>query len=254
MSAAYPLPWDLFVKLAIASLRRQPRSFSTDARICLEKLPARLRVLGGENIPQAGPCLVVANHYARPGFGAWWLAFAISASLPVEVHWIFTAEWTYPGGLKRWLITPATRVIFNRVAGVYGFTTMPAMPPDPHDVERRAQAVRRVLAYVRKTPRPVIGLTPEGRDFDSGKLGPPPPGAGRFIYHLSAAGLAIFPVGVYEEGVGLCLRFGPAFSLQSMPDLPASERDRFISRVVMEHIAALLPRHLRGEFAGDPES
>jgi hypothetical protein len=251
MPVAYPLPWDVLVKLAYTSLRKQRRSFGADARVCLGKLPERLRVYGGENIPQTGPCLVIANHYARPGFGVWWLAIAISASLPVEVHWIFTAEWTYPDRIRRTLLTPASRAIFERIASVYEFTTMPAMPPDPGEVERRAKAVRNVLAYVHRTPKPVIGLTPEGRDISGGKLGFPPPGVGRFISHLSAAGLALNPVGVFEESGGLCLHFGPVFSLPDKPEMPAKEKDRSISRVVMDRIAALLPGHLRGEFMGE---
>ena len=253
MPAAYPLPWDVLTKLAYASLRKQRRSFGADARVCLEKLPVKLKIHGGENIPQTGPCLMIANHYARPGFGIWWLAIAISASLPMEVHWIFTAEWTYPDRIRRTLITPASRAIFERMAKVYEFTTMPAMPPDPRDIERRARAVRHVLAYVRRTPKPVIGLTPEGRDISGGKLGNPPPGVGRFISHLSAAGLALNPVGVYEENEGLCLRFGPVFSFRDDLEMPAIEKDRFISRIVMDRIAALLPGQLRGEFTGELE-
>jgi hypothetical protein len=253
MSTAYPFPWDLAVKLAYASLRKEQRSFASDARVCLEKLPVDLKIHGTENIPQTGPCLVIANHYARPGFGIWWLAIAVSACLDFEVHWIFTAEWTYTDWLRRRLITPISRSIFDRVAAVYQFTTMPAMPPDPRDVERRAQAVRKVLAYVRRMPQPVIGLTPEGRDIPGGKLGVPPPGVGRFIYHLNTAGLALNPVGLYEEEGGICLHFGPAFSLDDVHHLSSQEKDKLISRVVMERIAALLPVQLRGEFTGDLE-
>ena len=103
-------------KLLIASLRGERRSFAEDSRLCLEKLPAPLEVLGKDHIPQTGPCLVTVNHYARSGFGAWWLAFAVSAALPIEVHWVFTAEWTYQDYLRRRLITPATRWIFEKLA------------------------------------------------------------------------------------------------------------------------------------------
>jgi len=253
MSAAYPLPWDVLAKLAFSSLRKTKRSYSADARVCLENLPVKLQIFGDENIPQAGPCLVIANHYARPGFGIWWLAIAISACLPVEVHWIFTAEWTYPDRIRRRLITPVTRSIFKRIAYVYDFTTMPAMPPDPRDVERRAQAVRQVLAYVHRTPQPVVGLTPEGRDISSGILGMPPPGVGRFIAHLSATGLTLTPVGVYEDEKGMCVRFGPVFALPANSNMPVKEKDRLVSRIVMDRIAALLPRRIRGEFSGDLE-
>jgi hypothetical protein len=254
MSLRYPFPWDVLVGLAIASLRGERRSFAKDAHTCLDKLPTPVRVFGREHIPQTGPCLVTVNHYARPGFGAWWLAFAVSAAMPDEVHWIFTAEWTYPDRLRRQLITPATRWVFQKFARVYGFTTMPAMPPDPKDVTRRARAVRRILAYARRAPQPVIGLAPEGRDFETGKLGMPPPGAGRFILHLSGLGLSLSPIGVYETDESLCVKFGPSYSLDIPSDLAPSERDLAVSRIVMLKIADLLPDDLRGDFEGESEA
>ncbi|MBN1147326.1 MAG: hypothetical protein JXA78_08720 [Anaerolineales bacterium] len=248
MPIYYPFPWDVLAQLLIASLRAERRSFAGDARACLAKLPAPVQVRGAENILQTGPRLVIVNHYARPGFGAWWLAFAVSAALPVEVHWVFTAEWTYPDRLRRQFITPATRWLFQKFAGVYGFTTMPAMPPDPRDVARRARAVRQVLNYARRAQAPLIGLAPEGMDFETGGLGMPPTGAGRFILHLNDLGLLLSPVGVYEAEDRLCVHFGPPYSLEIPAGLAAAGRDRAASQAVMRSIAALLPEYLRGEF------
>jgi hypothetical protein len=74
------------------------------------------------------------NHYARPGFHAWWLALALSAVVPTDVHWIMTAAWTYSDGFRARTVTPLSRWLFGRIAQVYGFTSMPPMPPDPKDV------------------------------------------------------------------------------------------------------------------------
>lgn len=236
------------VRLVFAALLGRQRSFREDARACVARLTPPLVVHGEANIPIAGPCVLTINHYTRPGFGAWWLAFAVSAALPVEVHWVFTAEWTYPDRLRRQFITPATRWLFQKFAGVYGFTTMPAMPPDPRDVARRARAVRQVLNYARRAQAPLIGLAPEGMDFETGGLGMPPTGAGRFILHLNDLGLLLSPVGVYEAEDRLCVHFGPPYSLEIPAGLAAAGRDRAASQAVMRSIAALLPEYLRGEF------
>jgi hypothetical protein len=150
--------------------------------------------------------------------------------------------------MARWALRPASRWALQRLARVYGFTAMPPMPPDPADVAARAAAVRRVLAYARRAPRPVIGLAPEGRDYPGGVLGAPPPGAGRFILQLAAHGLEIAPVGVYEADGGLVVSFGPRFRLGAGEGLAAEARDLAASRPVMRAIAAQLPVYLRGDY------
>jgi hypothetical protein len=220
----------------------KPRSFRADAVRCASQLQPPLKVFGAENIPACGPCLVTTNHYARPGFRAWWLALAVSAAVPAEIHWLITSAWTYPDRLRSATITPITRWVLKRLAQVYGFTTLPPMPPDPIDVMRRTEAVRRVLKVARQTERPLIGLAPEGGDFAAlGRLAEPPPGVGRFILYLCALGLDISPVGVFEEAGCLCLRFGAHYRLSAFPGLPAPVRDRLASQQVMQHIADLIP-------------
>lgn len=208
-----------------------------------------LQVIGAEQFPSNGPYLLTTNHYTRPGLGAWWLALAASAALPVEVHWIVTEAWTYPDALRSRLFTPLTRWAFRRVAAVYGFTSMPPMPPRPADTLARARAVRQVLAYARRTPQAVIGLAPEGGDSPGAVLAAPPPGVGRFISHLAELGLPLLPLGVYEADGRLYLHFGPACPLELPSHVAPHELDRQVSQQVMRHIAALLPPHLRGDFA-----
>jgi hypothetical protein len=220
-----------------------------------------LQVLDAEHAPAGGPGLITVNHFSRPGFQAWWIPLAVSAEVPAEVHWVMTRAWRFHN--RRWsraLLVPAFGWLLGQVARVYGFTPMPAMPPAPAEAAARADAVRALLAYARRTPRPLIGLAPEGRDSPDGRLIWPPPGAGRLMGHLARAGLSIVPTGVYEAGGGLCVHFGPAYTLDdAMPPAPAggmaawaaspADRDRQVSRIVMHRIAALLPLPLRGDLA-----
>jgi hypothetical protein len=191
---------------------------------------------------------VTVNHYARPGFRAWWIALGISALLPFEVHWVITAAWTYPDALRAHTLTPVTRWLLHRIAKTYGFTTMPPMPPDPSEAQARAEAVRCILGYVRRNPCSVIGLAPEGMDMTGGRLSMPPPGVGRFIAHLVELGSPLLPVGAFEEGDRFCLQFGPLYCLENPPIMNREEQDQLTSHAVMLRIARLLPRDLRGAF------
>ena len=245
MPRRYGLPKELLPPLGLALLTGERRSFRMDAIRCTRMLQPPLKIYGAENIPGCGPCLVTTNHYARPGFYAWWLALTISAAVPAEVHWLITSAWTYPDRLRSATITPLTRWILKRLAQVYGFTNLPPMPPDPADIARRAEAVRRVLKVARQSDRALIGLAPEGGDFAApGQLAQPPPGVGRFMLHLSSLGLEISPVGIFEECECLCLRFGSRYQLTVLPGLLPSARDRHATRQVMDHIAELIPEHL----------
>jgi hypothetical protein len=116
-------------------------------------------------------------------------------------------------------------------------------------VQARAVAVRAVLEHVRGVQDPILGLAPEGYDPPAGVLTQPAPGLGRFALLLSKAGLQFIPVGAYEGDDVLQIHFGEAYPLNVSYTLSADERDRQASQIIMEHIASLLPVHLRGEFA-----
>lgn len=243
----YPFPLLLVAHLCSAILLNRQRSFKADAQACVGRLRPPLQIIGQEHIPNNGPVLITTNHYSRPGFPAWWLALAISAALPAEVHWVITTAWTFPGRPGARHLSKVSSWLLARLARVYDFTCMPPMPPRPQETEARALAVRQVLAYVRRaSPKlssglgPLVGLAPEGQDHPDGQLHMPPPGVGRFIIHLARSGLVILPVGIYEEN-SLCLRFGQSYCLEIPPDLDPGERDDFASRIVINHIAALLP-------------
>ena len=230
---------------------RPQRSFRADAMSLVDRIDPPVQVLGQEFMPTGGPCLLLSNHYYRPGFDAWTRALAVSATVPVEVRWIITAALTYPKPLQDAIMRPLTRWVLARVARVYGFFGMPPMPPDPRDARSRAEAVRKVVAYIRQSPEPVIGLTPEGRDILEGMLGWPPPGSGRFVLQLAKMGLKLFPLGVFEDHGCFWMHFGPTFELEVPLGLPRDELDCRVSRQVMRHIAALVPERMRGEFGGN---
>ena len=228
--------------------RKRRRSFRQDATTALSLCHFPIRVEGKKNIPACGPAVVVTNHYSRPGFGAWWIALAISAQVPAEMHWGMTAAWTFDGSLTSWLLAEISRRIFPRIAEVYGFTAMPPMPPRPFEGAVRAGAVRRILAAARAHPPPIFGMAPEGQDTPGGVLMRPHPGVGRFLYNLARLGYPCYPAGVHEEADALCVSFGSPFRLELSGGLSGEEIDRCASQDVMLAIARQLPGRLRGEF------
>jgi len=244
----YPTPWRVAGGLAWATVAQRQRAFVRDAHRAMAALRPPLQVLGGEHVPPSGPLLVACNHYSRPGFQAWWLAFAITTAIAErraraedeEIAWVMTAAWRFE--TSRWrhrLLTPLSRRAFARVAHVYGFVTMPPMPPAPEETHDRAVAILRTLRLARRLAQTggVLGLAPEGRDVSVG-LADPPPGAGTFISLLVETGMTVLPAAVSEADGRLRVRFGPAF----VPAIPENraERDRVVAAQVMAAIARLL--------------
>ncbi len=249
----YSFPPRVVASLILDWLIARRRSFREDAVACVGRLTPQGRsgepsLHGVENIPQTGGCIVTFNHYYRPNFNAIWMPLAIAATIPIEMHFVMTGELTYPGKWYAPLGMFLSKIILPRAARVYGFTTMPPMPPRAKDVESRAQSVRRVLDVARREPNVIIGLAPEGGDNPTGELAMPASGAGRFALLLAAAGLKFVPVGIYEADGALCLNFGAAYELTISQGLSADEKDKAAATIVMTHIARLLPERLRGTF------
>ena len=239
-----------FLQVAWDALLHRPRSFRSDGVKCLDLLDPPLVVRGRENIPSRGPCLILFNHYYRPGFQAWWIALAISSVLPVEIHYMMTGELTFPGKWYAPLGQAVTRWALDWVSISYGFTTMPPMPPRTRDVEARASAVRKFLIYKRHHPDGFLGLAPEGGDNPpTGALAMPSPGVGRFIHLLCDSTMTILPVGAFEEEGEFHLHFGKTFKLQPSSSGGEEEKDRLVTQTVMASIAGQLPARLRGNFS-----
>lgn len=244
----YPLVNATTLRILASVVAGRPRSLRRDALEMVAHMHPPPRVHGP--LPEAceAGIALTPNHYHRPGFGAWWIALAISAALPMEICWVMTAAWRYSDPLRGHTLTPVSRALFQRVARSYGFIRMPPMPPHPADLPARAAAVRALLRHVSTVRSPVIGLAIEGADSPDGGLGPPPPGVGRLLGRLIAQGMRIIPVGVYEAEGRLQIRFG---SLSEPPALSGGKReiDRKLAEWNLRAIAALLPEPLRGPYA-----
>lgn len=249
MALRYSYPWRTVLGLGQSVLTGGQRSFAADARACIGRLNPPLQLTGAAHIPAHGPALITVNHYCRPGFRAWWIALAIAAAVPVDMHWAITGALTFPGKWYTGLGQAGSRWLLRRLARVYSFTTMPPMPPRPEDVVARAQAVQRVLGYARAHPSAILGLAPEGMDMPGGVLHWPPDGAGRFMLLLAGLGFPVTPVAAYERDGAFHLDFGPPYTLRVPAGLSSAEKDRRAAQIVMTAIGRLLPPHLRGDFA-----
>jgi 1-acyl-sn-glycerol-3-phosphate acyltransferase len=201
-------------------------------------------------IPAEGSFVVVTNHYCRQGLGVWWgillVGQAIAHRRLGEVRWVMTNQWTYQDPIRSRLVMPLTGWLFHRIARSYGFVSMPPMPPNPSQVEERAQAVRRALSLAQGGA--IIGLAPEGRESGDGSLIDPPVGAGRFLILLARAGLPILPVGVAERNGTLTASFGEPLTLKAQPGLEKRQQDRRTGERVMVAIGKLLPPKLWGVY------
>jgi hypothetical protein len=245
----YTYPPHAFLRVGASVFLRRHRSFRADGMECMALLQPPLKILGAENIPQTGPALLTFNHYYRPGFQAWWMALALAATVPVDIHFVMTGELTYPGKWYAPLGMAGSRWLLRQLSRVYGFTTMPPMPPRPKDVEARAKSVREFLIYAREHPKAILAIAPEGGDnVPTGALTWPASGAGRFIGLLAAQGFPVVPMGAYEEAGELCLSFGAAYRLQIPRGFGADEKDRAAAETVMKKIAEQVPGRLRGPF------
>jgi hypothetical protein len=245
---AYHLPPQFIFKVLSAILLRQERSFREDAQLALSSTHPPIQVLGDLNIPRSAPCLVLMNHYTRPGYMPIWSVFAIASLLPMPSRWLMTSAWTSPNKFWDPIKRRLTSLFFNAISRVYGFIPMPPMPPDPREVAQRANAVHRLVSLARQQLPLAIGIAPEGRDFPGAKLGWPPPGMGRLLQQLYTPIPLMIPVGVYEKGNRQVIHFGSPITLKIRDYASNADKDSHLSSQVMTAIAALLPQHLRGEF------
>lgn len=241
MPPSYRYPARVTLSILRDLILGRKRSFARDAARLSEGID-RLQTSG--DIPKdSNSYLFLVNHYSRPGFRAWWISIALVSAAGREMHWPMTSAWTYPDPLRAGLLTPLSEWVLARLAGMYGFTLMPPMPPRPEDAAPRADSVRRILRLAR-SGHPTLAIAPEGMDSPDGRLMRPPPGAGRFIALLADAGYTLVPVGAYEAGDTFHLCFGKPFRLPHSDSRDPDVRDRETSKIVMKAIAELLPEKL----------
>ncbi|MCL4560394.1 MAG: hypothetical protein M1281_07260 [Chloroflexi bacterium] len=229
-------------RLLWSMLIGKKRSFREDA-LALIRGVSSLQICG--QIPDLNSfphgCVITVNHYFRPGFGAWWIAIAISAAIPTEIHWVMSSAWTSPNPWVDHVKVPLTSLVFKRLASTYRFTSMPPMPPRDQDARERGLAVMDIIRHAQRHDRPVIGFAPEGMDPLNGHIGEPAQGAGRLLGFLSGLGLAMVPAGLYEAGGTLRLRFGAPYYLPERYTSALKEQDASISQHVLAAISTCLP-------------
>jgi 1-acyl-sn-glycerol-3-phosphate acyltransferase len=196
---------------------------------------ADVQVEGEEHLPHQGPLLVVANHfsfldpvamiYATP-YPLEFLAGANTPNAPRTVSWL----------RKLWGVFPVHRGSVSRSA---------------------LRSAEKILSQ-----DGVVGVFPEAGNWAQ-VLRPARPGS---AYLASRSGARILPMGftglvdvfsqiksAHRSTVQLTIGkpFGP-FTVSGRGRQRRAQLDE-ISHTIMERIAELLPDHLRGHFADDPQ-
>ena len=237
----YPIIELTALRTVLGSRLGVRRSFRKDACKLISRLTPPLDVSGKEHIPASGSYLITANHYSRPGFSTSWIALSISSVIEDEVTWITVTEWVYPHQRRERVMRPVMRWVRTGIRKGYGFLAMPTMVPGYATPQQRAEGVRKVLHAVKQNPNIILGLTPEGMDVPGGRLGMPPPGAGKFMYSLNRMGLKILPAAIFEQEGRINLSFAAAYDLALPPETTSADIDSLVSHEVMGRIGQLLP-------------
>ncbi|HET8521945.1 MAG TPA: hypothetical protein VFL82_01855 [Thermomicrobiales bacterium] len=251
---SYRLPLSAIADAAYAAARHRTRNVWQDALRLTAGMYPPPNVAGIEHVPTAGPCVILPNHYERPG-GVWvgWGAIVISAALAQHrpgtppIRWVMTTTWAdcYIGP---WRVAPEKLGwVLRGLASVYGLILMPAHDLPTHDAQRleSALALRQIFRSLADSPDQIVALHPEAGGFET--MIRPPHGSGRVLAALDRRHVPCIPTGVFERNGRLTVRFGaplPQGLLADLDDAQAADQ-------VMHAIANLVPAAVGGSFAGD---
>jgi 1-acyl-sn-glycerol-3-phosphate acyltransferase len=240
----YRASWENVIRAIIYIARGKPRSLAQDALLAIPNMPAPPLIRHADRIPESGQCVVVANHYERPGLWMAWPAIfaghAVRERTGKDVHWVAIEEWE---SFSLWGIAVppgVVKVVFERAFQTYGILAMPS----PHaPATARAGAMRAAVQEIKEGH--IIGLMPEGDVGATPELLEAREGVGAFLL-LLAGRAPLLPVGLYEENDRLVADFGSPFPLELPAEVPKNDRDRWVRDRVMRAIRDLLPEPLWG--------
>ncbi len=183
----------------------------------------RRRIYGKENIPKKGPLIICANHIS------WHDPLAIGSALPVHYKIKFMA--------KEELFRNAFVAFILRMVG--------AFPVNRQAADSRA--IRRAFQVLKEGG--VVGIFPEGTRSKTGHLQRAQKGAALIAGRTGAPLLPVLIVGPYRLGRPLRIIFGPLFHLPPLEYSSREEKKAYLeegSRIIMEHLQALLPADNNG--------
>ena len=235
---SYLFPKKLVIEIILSLFKNEKRRITSDSVRAISGVFPPIQVVDEKNIPNEGPSLVTLNHYSRAGFSIVWAALGISAQLPEKHLWLMTNAWTNRTRGVDQLRTGITRVLFRKLADIYGFITT---PPALDELAERALSIRKLMRFIQENPQTILCIAPEGQDFEYDKFGQPPEGTGKFISQIQKQLKQIIPVGVWEENGRLILKFGEPYTLDK--GLKCEDSDMAVSNLVMDKITSLLPAY-----------
>lgn len=202
----------------------------------LFRILTRLEVVGEENIPVSGGCLLAANHLSRLDAP---LIFSLLKRKD-STGLIADKYKTYP--VFRWIIEGAQGIWLDRDNPDFG-------------------ALRMAVKYLRGGM--IIGIAPEGTRSSTGSLMHPKPGV---AFLAAKANVPIVPVAIIgtEKTIGAMLRlrrspvrveFGASFLLPHPGKERGRDKDAALNQAadeIMCQIAKLLPAKYWGVYAEHP--
>ena len=193
------------------------------------------KIRGKENVPAPGPFLVVSNHLhlADPPI--------IAASFPLKCVLMAKADLWESGWSRFWV------------------SNFGAFPVRRDGVDR--EAIRQTEDWIRKGISVVV--FPVGTRSPDGTMQPALPGAVLIATRLN---IPIIPVGITGSDKLRCLKraffrhpkitvnIGKPFTLPPIEGKITKENRRELIRIMMRHVADLLPPEYRGVYTGGEDA
>ena len=237
---------------------RRPRDLGVDGLQLFAGRDPRPRVEGIARLPPQGPCVLVMNHYERPGLRVWWGVVLLTAAVRQRrgsggggnappVRWLMTDRFRgfrlgplpLPDALLAWLLA--------RIARAYGCLLV-ARPE--HEQALRSGALLEARRALRRCG--VLGITPEAASGGGPELHAPQANSSVALAWLSQGETPIVPVAFHDDAAGrLVARFGRPFTLPWLGLGEARAREAELTTQVMAAVAGLLPPRLRGAYGDE---